>query len=555
MRRWFLALLGLAVVCAPTLATAQVGVGGASGLISSSSARRHGLTQAWFTRVDVNRSNGRVIGITQHIGEWLSIEIKAGSLVYRYSERDRDAQGRLLGPDGAAALAAAKQQDLIDGYLKPTLTEIVRADVTLYVVTDKGVIHAIDGESGQTLWVQSVGRSDFPTTEAAANDLYVAICNGSDLYLLDRRNGEVLWTRSVGGTVSAGPALSNDMVSVPTIRGAVESYRIDQSKRYAPHIYRSQGAIFGQPISTPRSIAWCTAKGHMYCADANSGRVRFRLETSDTIVGQPAYLAPRYFYCASFDGYVYCVDEVNGRMQWRYSTGGVVSKSPVAVGETVYIVTDEGELHAIDYLTGDAKAIGSAEESKTNKAAATNPPPKNPQAKPADVARWPVVSGVRDIVSVSPTRIYCLGQPGQLMIIDRNSGTVLGSMYVGLQDVVLRNQQTDRLILGTSTGLLQCLHDQKLVDPYVHEIEMEKIRSTRPAVIQKPATPMDGPMDDMPMPADDPFGGGRPMPEDDPFGGGAAPKMDDDPFGGGAAPKTNDDPFGGGAADDDDPFR
>src|SRR5690606_14380469 len=120
--------------------------------------------------------------------------------------------------------------------------------------------------------------------------------------------------------------------------------------------------------------------------------------------------------------------------------------------------------------------------------------------------------------------------------------------------IVLHNQQTDRLILGTSTGLLQCLHEQKLSEPFVHEVEMEKIRSKRPAVIQKPATPMDAPMD-LPMAEDDPFGGGaRPMAEDDPFGGGA-PKMDDDPFGGGAAPKADDDPFGGGAADDDDPFR
>ena len=161
-----------------------------------------------------------------------------------------------------------------------------------------------------------------------------------------------------------------------------------------------------------------------------------------------------------------------------------------------------------------------------------------------------VVTGASSIISVSPTRIYCVGRPGQLLIVDRNSGNIQGTMPMGAQDVILHNQATDRLILATSTGLLQCLHETKLTLPYVHEVEAEKLSSKRPDVIVDPGDktldkPMDMPMDNDPFgapakPADDPFGApapaapDKPAAEEDPFGA-PAPKKEDKP--------ATDDPF------------
>ncbi len=528
-----LACLGIALVSSPALAE-----GRGSAMISSDIAHRYGLNRAWQTAIQVNRSNGRVSHITQHVSEWMYIEVKIGDLTYRYSERDRDANGILIGRTGAAELADAKKKDLEESHLKPTLTTHVMADVRLYVVTDRGILQAIDGETGETLWTQQIGKSEYPTSAAAANDLYVAVCNGSDIYMMDRRTGDLLWTRRARYTVSGGPAVTKEIVAVPTLNGAIESYRVNQDRFHVPHIYRSQGKVFMQPVATDRSVAWATESGHMYVADGLSGKVRFRLEASDTIVGQPAYLTPRYIYAASVDGYLYCCDELNGNMLWRYSTDGTISQGPVAVGETVYVVTDGGELHAVDYKGGLLKEVLSPEEMKADP---TKPAPKKDFTQ---IRRWPVVTGVSSIISVSPTRIYCQGRPGQMVIVDRNSGNIQGTMPIGMQDIVLHNQITDRLILGTSTGLLQCLHEAKLVQPYVHEVEAEKIKSKRPDVIVDAGDqPLDNPMD---MPADnDPFGGGA-KPADDPFGapaedpfGAPAPKKDDKP-----APAPADDPFG-----------
>lgn len=539
MRHLLLALACLGLVSVSTPAFSQ---GRGSGLISSDVAHRHGLTSAWQTSLQVNRSIGRVAHITQQVSEWMYVEVKVGDLAYRYSERDRDASGMLIGRTGAAELADAKRKDLEEHHLKPTVTTQVLADVRLYVVTDRGILQAIDGETGETLWSQQIGLSNYYTSAAGANDLYVAICNGSHIYMLDRRTGDVLWTRRARYTVSGGPAVTKDVVAVPTLNGAVESYRVNQDRLHVPHIYRSQGKVFMQPVATDRSIAWATESGHMYVADGLSGKVRFRLEASDTIVGQPAYLAPRYIYAASVDGYLYCCDELNGQMLWRYSTGGTISKGAVAVGEAVYVVTDEGELHAVDYKSGLLQEVKSAEE-----LAAGPAKPATKQVSLSQKRRWPVVTGITSVVSVSPTRIYCQGRNGQLVIVDRNSGNITGTMSIGMQDLVLHNQVTDRLILGTSTGTLQCLHEAKLVQPYVHEVEAEKLKSTRPAVIVDAGgdaleKPMAEPMDN------DPFGGGAKPAADDPFGAPAPAPMENDPFGAPAPKKeakpATDDPFG-----------
>jgi outer membrane protein assembly factor BamB len=538
-------VVGLAVLGVALGTGSAFSQGRGSGLISSDVAHRHGLELSWHTQVQVNRANGRVTHLTQHVTDWMYLEVKLNELTWRYSERDRDANGIMIGRTGAAELADAKMRDLSEHFLKPTLTTHVMADVRLYAVSDRGLLHAIDGETGETLWTQQIGSPELPTTAAGANDTYVAVCNGSTIYMLDRRNGELLWTRNARYTISAGPAVTKEQVTVPTLRGAVESYRVVQDKLYNPHIYRSQGAVYMQPVTTPRSVVWATDTGHMYVADGLTGRARFRLEASDAIVGQPAYLGPRYIYAASVDGYLYCCDELSGNMLWRYSTGGSVNQGPVAVGEAVYVVTNQGELHAVDYKSGLLKDVKTAAELAAI-AAATTPPKKKDDAPPR---RWPVVGGIRGVLSVSPTRIYCLGRTGNLIILDNNSASVIGSMPLGNPDILVHNNVTDRLILGTSTGILQCLHETKLVHPYVHEVEMEKQRSKRPDVVidagEKPAdAPMDKPMDADPFggakPADDPFGAPKKpekMPENDPFG--EAPKKEDKP----AKPPVAD-PFG-----------
>ena len=100
---------------------------------------------------------------------------------------------------------------------------------TIYAQTDRGVIQAIDAETGKTLWWKQVGNPDYPTTTPGVNHELLAVLNGSQLYVLNRATGEVLDQKQLAGVPGAGPALSEQRAYVPTTTGMLMAYRLDSS--------------------------------------------------------------------------------------------------------------------------------------------------------------------------------------------------------------------------------------------------------------------------------------------------------------------------------------
>jgi outer membrane protein assembly factor BamB len=589
-----------------------------SSLISPVEARRYGLDRAWFTRVELDAARGRITDLQYFVGStdaYTVYEVHHQGQKRAFSEREMDAFGEVVGKEGAKKLADeyfeklkiqdifgklgltedleararrlfttytdrkntiagdqelfesdeernealkraeerfmadiqqiltneqnAKLKELLAQKPEIELKTLVIRDITLYVTTDRGMVHAIDAETGRTRWAVIIGDRDHPTERVGVSEDYVAVLNGSYLYLLNRATGETAWRRQVDGVPSAGPAITDTYVVVPTFSGNVELYKIAET-RTLPHLYKSNGRVLIQPIVTALSVAWPTDRGFLYVAKASQRGIRFRVEARDTIVSQPSFAAPGKFLTASIDGDVYCVHENSGNELWRFTTGEPISNTPVPIGENVYVVTDKGTLFCIKHELGQEQW-------------------------------W--TPRIKRFVSASKDRIYCLGMSDRLVILDAKTGGRIASMGAELLDIFYPNLQTDRIIVGSKTGVIQCLRETQMEWPLLHVEVAEAEEKKRPEIKQegmdeakpKPKAPAaGGPVDPFgggagaanpfggpAKPAAggqggaaNPFGGGA-----DPFGGGAMPKPaaggqggGADPFGGGA------DPFGGGAA-------
>src|SRR5690606_13134226 len=122
----------------------------------------------------------------------------------------------------------------------------------------------------------------------------------------------------------------------------------------------------------------------------------------------------------------YCIDEPRGQIVWRFTTGEPISQTPLAVGDTVYAVTDSGELYAIDAIAG--------------------------------TERW-LTTGVRTILAGNDNRVYVTDLTGNLLIVDAQSGSRLGQIAATALNLRFTNVQTDRIILGTRSGMLQCIRE------------------------------------------------------------------------------------------------
>jgi outer membrane protein assembly factor BamB len=481
---------------------------GRAGLIPHATANRMGLERVWFTRVTVDSARGRIAHIHQHVSSKRSYtvyEVAYDGGKMNFSERDLDRFGEPIGREEAEKLANQKVDDLRQRKLSPQLIPHTNPDISIYVATNRGIVQAIDGETGRTRWSTEVGSPKHVSESPGASDDYVAAVNGSRLYLLNAVTGQILWDRQTGGAPGAGPAVTEQFAFVPMLSGHVEAYMLDDYNRN-PWVVRSYGRAMVQPISTGSVVAWPTDDGDLIVAEAGRQNLLFRIETQNSIVAQAAALSGKRLLVASTDGYLYCVHELSGALLWRFSTGEPIVTSPIVVGDTVYLVTGDGSLFRISSKTGTEEW-------------------------------W--TTGITNFLSASEKHVYCVKRGGRLTMLSAETGAEIGSLAAQSLDVRFMNKQTDRIFLGSHSGVIQCLHEVSQEWPLLH-INLAEEDTPEPRR-QSQSTPTAAPED---RPADtDPFGGGGA----DPFGGGGGT----DPFGGDAEA----DPFGGGGGStESDPF-
>ena len=159
-------------------------------------------------------------------------------------------------------------------------------------------------------------------------------------------------------------------------------------------------------------------------------------------------------------------------------------------------------------------------------------------------ALW-VAPKVIQFAAASGQRVYGIDDLRGLVVLDAKTGALLDRMPTDGTANALVNDQTDRLYLVSSGGLLQCLHEIGAKKPLYHNPEpvvppkpepgtepsAETTRESALPSAEPPATPAE--------PGDDPFGGlnesgageGAEQPERPPAGGGNSGVSDDNPFG------------------------
>ena len=499
---WYRGSGAIALLFVSSVCSAQIT---SRGFIGPESLAPYGLQMAWSTTIDVDRGSDRVVEVTQHVSHnntQTIFEFTFDRQLYSFSERDRDPFGQVLGPDGAKK-AAEKKWNQIKAELAfqglpepaaPQMTQRIVPEITLYATTHRGMVHAIDGNTGKTRWYTSVGKNRYPTTGAGGGDKFVATVNGSTLYVLNAEDGSFAWSRPLSGSPGAAPAVSDSLIFAPRINGAVELYKLDDHKRPAA-IYKAYGRTMVQPVLSYNSVAWPSDKGHLYVGFANQQQVRFRIEAKDGIISQPFFHPSGKLFATSLDGYVYCIDEVRGELLWRFTTGEPIDISPVAIGDVVYAITREHNMYAVN--------IKDAAE------------------------KW-VVSGIGGFLSATEDRLYCTDVTGNMLVLEAHSGAVLGSLSTSTMTLKMPNLHTDRIFLGQNTGLLQCIRQTDLKYPLVHYLNEPSKRPKVPGAGAKPVGPAPPPM---PMvPAIDPFADPAPAAPAAPPPGGAAPPAGADPF-------------------------
>ena len=445
-------------------------------IIPQTTAARHGLTRAWFAQIQLDRARCKVVHV------------------------------------------------LLD-------------DGTLFVQTNHAMLHALDAETGQSLWAVQVGRRHHPSLRPAANKDLVAVLNGSYLCIVNRHNGKQLWEVQVEGAPGAGPAMSERRVYVPMVSGKVAAYllepikdprvelglasedqtaeqteALEQDRRellrleqdfVPPLVAQSTGRAIVQPIITrveedAEYVVWPTDRGFLFMGRIEQNRfgIRYRLETAAGIAAQPTYLPPAMagipgdsgiIYAASRDGYVHAIRENSGTSLWRFSTAEPLIEPAVAVGHRVFAATQPGGMYCLDAKTGDQ-------------------------------IWW--APQVIQFLALSRQRAYVVDRLGRMVVLSAETGARLDALPFPLHAVRMLNEQTDRIYLVTESGLVQCLREIELTEPIQHLAPQPPEPGQQGGGQQKPKPPT--------RPQPNPFDAPAPGAADNPAG--APEKPADNPF-------------------------
>ena len=242
-------------------------------------------------------------------------------------------------------------EEVIPGTIKSS--PLVGEDL-IYFGGGDGRLYAIKKEDGSLAW-SFVTKGTMSSSPVLYNDI-VYVGSGDDhLYALDAQTGKPKWP---GGfrtrdDVSGSPAvveglvcfMSNDMI----LYGAHAS---TGKTKWAIRVGAS--GVSTSPIVSENTV-YLAVGNAIQAYQAMSGRMKWGIPLSSDVSCTPA-AANGIIYVGCRDGKLYALTSV-GKLKWKkpVDLGGSVTGSPIIAGDTVIAGGAKGALIAVDAETGEVK--------------------------------------------------------------------------------------------------------------------------------------------------------------------------------------------------------
>lgn len=196
------------------------------------------------------------------------------------------------------------------------------ADGRVFVTSGFGFMAALDAATGELLW-QSERGTPLRNPPTVADDLVIAVNISNEVFARDTETGDEVWTytsfeEAARFLAAAAPAVEGESVVVPFSSGEVASLNL----------------VNGRP-------QWQAVISRTTRLNA--------LSTLGDIAGSPVIDRGAVF-SVSQAGQMAGIDLRTGTVAWEQSTGGY--HTPWIAGETVYVLTNRGELVALNRQDG-----------------------------------------------------------------------------------------------------------------------------------------------------------------------------------------------------------
>src|SRR5262245_1936392 len=194
------------------------------------------------------------------------------------------------------------------------------------------------------LWIASVGT----TVEPVVGHGLVFVFEPGSLAALRAADGTIAWTMPLDDTLAVPPSLSGEWLVTASASGDIVA-RTARDGAVVCSQHRNAGAHARPEIAGARMFV-PTSDSHVVALDSKTGRPLW--DTKLAKAGNEILVAGDRLYLGSEDRHFYCLNAGTGAVEWQWPTGANVIGRPVVDEQTVYFVSLDNVLRALNRSSG-----------------------------------------------------------------------------------------------------------------------------------------------------------------------------------------------------------
>jgi outer membrane protein assembly factor BamB len=179
--------------------------------------------------------------------------------------------------------------------------------------------------------------------------------------------GKVKWSFTTGNKIRSTPAYCNGVVYFGSDDGFL--YALDANSGKLKWKFRAAGAVSSSP-AVYRNLVYIEAGDSTFHAvDAASGREKWKAQTGPPIPADPKIMSDGKWeyehaspvidggtvYLGSADGNLYALEALSGRPRWKFKTSGRIRATAAVADGVIYLPSMDGNLYALETASGAQK--------------------------------------------------------------------------------------------------------------------------------------------------------------------------------------------------------
>jgi len=317
----------------------------------------------------------------------------------------------------------------------------------VFIQSTTGLITCFHGELGKRQWSQLVGAPEQQSYPLTTSDEDVVVIIGLHLHALKKDSGRKIWELVVNEYPSTAPTIDEEHIFVGTIDGSVLAYHLPKIQslykrgmlpQWATRAFlwnfKTPDLIVSPPISAGKEVVFASRRGIVYSLKSENKQLHYQLETGNEIKTPVGYSKDQIFVADRF-ARMLCMNLSNGKVQWVFTGGSPIQQQPRVVGDAVYVIPRYEGLISI--------------------------------ARKSGVQNWQQ-SQATSFVAASETHVYARDENKNLLVLDRTSGQITGTINVRNFEMHAANDRTDRIFLASRDGVVVAIREVGSEYPLYH---------------------------------------------------------------------------------------